>query len=117
MEKIFLITRTNLLKDKYFIKFIEEIKDEIIIFSDKNNDIRILSSICPHFGGEIYFDYKNDVLRCKWHGWKFSKHNGVCTSHPIKGELKNYNFDVIPNNLKKFNFDINDDRIYLKLNE
>ena len=117
MKEIFLINKNKLINDKYFIKFIEEVKDEIIVFIDKKKKIRIFSSICPHFGGEIYFDYKNDFLRCKWHDWRFSKENGVCTSFPIKGKLKDYNFDVKPNNLKEFKFEIKNDNIYLVINE
>ena len=93
------------------------IRDEIIIFIDKNNEIRAFSSICPHFGGEIYFDYKKDLLRCKWHDWKFSKLTGKCTSFDIKGQLKDYGFEVKPNDLKEFKFNINEDKIYLAINE
>ena len=117
MKEIFLTTKSKLIDDKYFIKFINEVKDEIIVFIDKKEKIRAFSSICPHFGGEIYFDYKNDFLRCKWHDWKFSKEDGGCTSFPIKGKLKNYDFDVKPNNLKEFKFQIKNDNIYLIINE
>ena len=35
MMEIFLINKTKLIKNRYFIKFIEEVKDEIIVFIDK----------------------------------------------------------------------------------
>ena len=115
MKKFFLIDIKQLEKKKYFVKFIEEIKDEIILFIDKEKKIRIFSSICPHFGGEIYFDFKNDCLRCKWHDWKFSKDDGKCISFPIKGKLKDFEFGINPKNLKEFKFDLIDDGIYLTL--
>ena len=102
MKQIYLLDKQELIKKKYFIKFIDDIKDEVIVFIDKNNKIRVFSSICPHFGGAIQFDYKNDLLRCKWHGWKFSKENGKCLTHPIKGKLNAYNFEVNPGNLNKY---------------
>ena len=117
MKQIYLLDKQELIKKKYFIKFIDDIKDEVIVFIDKNNKIRVFSSICPHFGGAIQFDYKNDLLRCKWHGWKFSKLDGKCTSFNIKGQLKNYAFDINPNNLKQFKFDLKIDKIYLTINE
>ncbi len=117
MKQIYLIDKKELITQKYFVKFIDEVKDEVIIFIDRDNEIRIFSSICPHLGGEIYFDYKKDLLRCKWHNWKFSKLDGKCTSFNIKGQLKNYGFDVKPNNLKEFKFNITNDKIYLDINE
>jgi|TARA_B110000238_G_C15803247_1_gene301075 nitrite reductase/ring-hydroxylating ferredoxin subunit len=116
MKQIYLIDKKDLIKKKYFIKFIDEVKDEVIIFIDKVSKIRIFSSICPHFGGEIYFDYQKDLLRCKWHDWRFSKLDGKCSSFNIKGQLKNYGFDVKPNNLKEFKFNITEDKIYLEIN-
>lgn len=117
INKIFLVNKSQLINDRYFVKFIDKIKDEIIIFIDNKNEIRAFSSICPHFGGEIYFDFKNDLLRCKWHDWKFDKKDGKCISFPIKGKLTNYDFNINPNNLKKFKFDIDEDKIYLLVNE
>ena len=47
----------------YIIKFLDELKDEIIAFVDKDTKkIKIFSSICPHFGGEIYYSDKDNLL-------------------------------------------------------
>ena len=50
----------ELINKSYIIRWVEEWKDELIIFKDCNTDkLKIYSSICPHFGGEIIFDNKN----------------------------------------------------------
>ena len=62
-------------------------------------------------GGSIYYDKKNDYLRCKWHDWKFCKNTGKCLSYPIK--LNPYDFEVRPNNLKNYSVKLKNDEIYL----
>ena len=37
MKQIYLLDKQELIKKKYFIKFIDDIKDEVIVFIDKNN--------------------------------------------------------------------------------
>lgn len=114
MSKKIKLTSINILdKKKYLIFWIDELRDEIIIFKNKNNEIKIFSSICPHFGGEIFYDFKNYVLRCKWHDWIFCSQKGKCLSYPIKGTLKPYDFNVNPNNLKNYKFDLIGNDIYL----
>ena len=89
MEKIFISTYDELKKKSFIIKFIEHWKDELIIFiSPINNELRVFSSICSHFGGEIFYDKKENILRCKWHDWKYCTKTGKCLSYPIKGVLK-----------------------------
>ncbi len=41
----------------------------------------------------------------------------MCISFPIKGKLKNYDFNVRPNNLKEFKFKIENNNIYLVFSE
>ena len=50
----------------YVTKFVKELRDELIIYK-LNGEIFVKSSICPHFGGEIYFCKNKKKLRCKWH--------------------------------------------------
>ena len=83
------------------------------MFKDKNKEIKIFSSICPHFGGEIYYDKTDDNLKCNWHGWKFSGNTGKCLSHPIKGKLNPYTFQINPDNLKEYNYSIEGEDVYL----
>ena len=82
-EKIFICTIKDLKDNHYFIKWIDQWKDELIVFIDKSNQISIRSSICPHFGGEVIYDRKNK-LRCMWHNWEFSTETGKCLTFPIK---------------------------------
>ena len=97
----------------YIIKFIDCWKDELIIFFDLNdNKIKIFSSICPHFGGEIIYDVKKKILKCKWHDWKFCSKSGKCLSFPIKGELNPYAFELKPNNLFNYTLKIENEEIY-----
>lgn len=112
-SSIFLTNKKDLKKNKFIIKYFEEIKDEIICFIDKNGSIKIFSSICPHFGGEIYYDHKNDYLRCKWHDWKFCKKTGECLSYPVKIRLNPYEFNFKPNKLKNYNLKYENEDIFL----
>ncbi len=112
-KKLFLCNEDELQKSGFIIKYLEEINDEIIIFTDKDNKINIFSSICPHFGGEIYYDKKENYLKCKWHGWKFSKETGKCLSYPIKGKLNPYNFEVNPNKLNKYLYTQDNKNIFI----
>ena len=101
MKKIYLCKLNELVQKEYIIKWIDEIKDEIIIFYDNKKKLKIFSSICPHFGGEIFLD-KTNKLRCKWHDWEFSSETGKCLTYPIRGKLKNYDFEVNPQPLKSY---------------
>ena len=108
---LYVTTKDILIKDKYIIRFYNELKDEVICFLDKNENIKIYSSFCPHFGGEIYYDQKNDYLRCKLHDWKFCKNTGKCLSYPIK--LNPYDFEFKPIYLKNYNVKLKNNEIYL----
>lgn len=110
---LYVTSKNVLVKNKYFIKYFDELRDEIICFLDNNKKIKIYSSICPHFGGEIYYDKKKDYLRCKWHDWKFSKTTGKCLSYPIKIGLNPYDFEVKPDNLKNYDVKIENEKIFL----
>jgi len=113
LQSLYITSKNILKKEKYFIKYYDELKDEIICFVDNNENIKIYSSICPHFGGEIYYDNKNNWLRCKWHDWKFCKDTGKCLSYPIKLELNPYDFEVKPEKLKNYDVKLESDKIYL----
>ena len=89
IKTFYLCNKKLLLNKNYFIKWIDEIKDEVIVFLDKSKNIKIFSSICAHFGGEIHFDTSKNELRCKWHNWKFCTKTGKCLTHPIKGKFTN----------------------------
>ena len=113
MKKIFFTNFKCLKEKKYIIKFFEEIKDEVIIFLDKENNIKVFSSICPHFGGKIFYDFNHNKLICKWHNWKFCTYTGRCLTYPIKGKLNPYEFKIDPNPLKNYDVNIENNKIYL----
>jgi nitrite reductase/ring-hydroxylating ferredoxin subunit len=117
-EKIFLS------KKIFFKKWIDEFNDEVCgLYIDKK--MYFYSSICPHFGGELELLKKN-VLRCKWHGWRFEALTGKSISKIESYEQKSIfskilsdkkkNIGCFPFNgiLKKYDyFEINE-KIYLK---
>jgi nitrite reductase/ring-hydroxylating ferredoxin subunit len=111
-DKVFMCTIRDLKDNKYFIKWIEKWKDELIVFFNKSNDITIKSSICPHFGGEVIYDYKKDRLKCLWHDWEFCPKSGKCLTYPIKGILNPYDFEVDPNPLKSYKVLNRENKIY-----
>jgi len=89
----------NEIDQKYKIVFIEEIKDEIIIFK-KNNTINTFSSVCPHLAGEIFL--KNNELECKWHGLKFDS----------EGKVNNCSLNL---KLRRYENILKDNKIYVKI--
>lgn len=111
-DKVFICSVKDLKENKYFIKWVEEWKDELIVFFSKSKNISIKSSICPHFGGEIIYDFKKDKLKCLWHDWEFCAKSGRCLTHPIKGILNPYDFEVDPNPLKSYKVLNRENKIY-----
>ena len=91
-KKLYFCSLDDLKKKKYIVKFFDSINDELIIFIDKYQKVKIFSSICPHFGGEIIYNDIKNLLQCKWHGWKFDKNTGKCLSYPIRSKLNEYEF-------------------------
>jgi len=112
MDKVFICSLGELINKKYIIKNIDEWKDELIVFGDSKDSIKIFSSICPHFGGEIILHKSKKFLTCKWHAWKFCKETGKCLSFPIKGTLNPYEFKIEPKELGEYAHKIENDLIY-----
>ena len=111
-NKVYLCNKNDILKKKYLNTWVEEWKDELIVFINKENKIKIFSSICPHFGGEIVFDEKMNELKCKWHDWRFCSETGTCKTYKIIGRLRNYDFKVEPGLLKNYGIEITNNKIY-----
>ena len=62
MNKIKICSLSQLGSKNYFIKWVKEFKDEVIVYKD-GKKIYIKSSICPHFGGPIgYHEIKKNVF-------------------------------------------------------
>ncbi len=113
MEKLFVCNLSSI-ENGYIVKYIDTIRDEIIVFKF-NNEILIRSSICPHFGGEIYFDRNKLILKCKWHAWEYEPKTGKCLTYNIKSNVRNYEINTFPKDLKKYAFFVENDEIFLKL--
>tara|TARA_B100001059_G_C17627142_1_gene472505 strand:+ start:301 stop:687 length:387 start_codon:yes stop_codon:yes gene_type:complete len=116
-KKIYLCTKDEIYKNKHLIFWIEEFRDELIVFVNKLNQIKVFSSICPHFGGEIKFNHKDNTLTCKWHNWKFCPNTGTCLTYKIIGRLKSYDFQIEPGSLKNYTTKIENNKIYALLVE
>lgn len=112
LDKIFICNISLLKKNSYKVIWVDNWKDELIIFRNDQDKIKIFSSICPHFGGEIYYDVKEKILRCKWHDWKFCVETGKCLTYQILGKLKAYDFTIDPKNLKNYSYTIENNDIY-----
>ena len=113
VKEIYICLYSEVLIKPFIIKWIDILKDEVIIFLDENQQIKIFSSICPHFGGKIFYEFNHNKLICKWHNWKFCTHTGRCLTYPIKGKLNPYEFKIDPNPLKNYDVNIENNKIYL----
>ncbi len=112
-NKIYLCDLSELNKDDYTNRWVEELRDEVILFRNHKNIIKVFSSICSHFGGNIYYNKKLQKLKCKWHDWSFCPESGKCLTFKIKTQLRKYDFIVEPNNLKTYNHINENNKIYL----
>ena len=101
-SKIFICNLEEIKKTRFIVKWVNEWKDEVIVYLDTNNKINVKSSICPHFGGEIVYDKNIKKLKCLWHDWKFCSKSGKCLSHPIRGKLNPHDFEIDPQPLKSY---------------
>ena len=71
-SKIFIFCSVKELQESGRVtKFVDELRDEISAFY-VDGKYHVISSICPHFGGEFDFDAQHCILTCRWHGWKFN---------------------------------------------
>jgi len=65
MFKKYLCNVTDLQDNDYLIFEINELKHEIIVFFwNEEKKIKIFSSICPHFGGNIIYKKNLSELYC-----------------------------------------------------
>tara|TARA_Y100000590_G_C15616028_1_gene975791 strand:- start:982 stop:1290 length:309 start_codon:yes stop_codon:yes gene_type:complete len=93
MNKIKICSLSQLGSKNYFIKWVKEFKDEVIVYKD-GKKIYIKSSICPHFGGPISYNHTEKFLYCYWHGLKFSVEGKCINQKTFKPCLNNYDFEL-----------------------
>ena len=53
----------------------------------------LASRVCPHMGGSIEFNKKENSFLCPIHNWKFDKSSGICTNSSQDMELISLNID------------------------
>jgi len=91
---ISLCSVSDIKENGQFTQWVDQWSDEVSAFLIDEN-IVVISTVCPHFGGEIVRCKKNkDQLRCRWHDWKFDIASGKCLTFNIKGSLQRYKFHV-----------------------
>ena len=74
---------------KSITRWVDELRDEItaVYLSDK---IQVVSSVCPHFGGDFIVDVDKGEMLCRWHAWRFCISDGHCTNRNLKTALRQY---------------------------
>ena len=70
-------------------RWIEEWRDELSAFS-LDSEIVVVSTVCPHFGGELQREPGTRRLRCKWHSWEFDLDTGSCLTYRVAARLRHY---------------------------
>jgi nitrite reductase/ring-hydroxylating ferredoxin subunit len=75
-------------------KWVDSLRDEVTAVLD-GDDIRVMSSVCPHFGGEFEYDPNERQLVCKWHSFKFDVKTGHCKYPSAKLKLRQYSFRLV----------------------
>ena len=85
----------------YFKAWVNDFRDEIIVFRN-GNKIHVKSSICPHFGGPIVYDQNKKHLYCYWHGLEFSIDGKCSNQKSFKACLNSYFYEIKNNNIYIF---------------
>ena len=93
MKKKKFCSLEKLERNNFIKSWVEEFKDEIIVFVNKKK-IYVKSSICPHFGGPISYDNEKKLLFCYWHGLKFGLDGKCLNQKGFKTSLSNYEYEV-----------------------
>jgi nitrite reductase/ring-hydroxylating ferredoxin subunit len=89
----------ELQEKKILTKWIDSLRDELTAI-EKNGEVKIFSSICPHFGGEFYIDLKELKASCKWHKYQFDLKSGKCLSFSTCAPLRFYSHKIRDGNVE-----------------
>jgi len=84
-EKV-LISKLNNLQYRFHSNLFS---DEILVYFYNDNYFAV-SGICPHFGGPVTLQNKNNQLHCYWHNWCFDPLNFNCTNMKTSIKLRSY---------------------------
>ena len=92
-DPVALCSLDELRREKRVTRWIEQLRDEIMAVFVGGN-IRVMSAICPHFGGAFDYDVKRGEFVCQWHKFRFDAQTGRCRMPQSKMQLQSYSFDV-----------------------
>ena len=92
-SKIIFCERKELIQSKQVTRWIDQWRDEVTAIIH-GGEIFVVSSVCPHFGGELKFEKKRSLFRCNWHHWEFNLIDGKCLTFPIAACLWRYDFEI-----------------------
>jgi nitrite reductase/ring-hydroxylating ferredoxin subunit len=88
-QKVFFCSLAELKTRGVVTRLMEDIRDEVTaVYQD--GQIRVFSSVCPHWGGE--FRVTNGEFRCLWHGRRYAVSDGRCLTHADETSLRPYAF-------------------------
>jgi len=93
-KTIKLCRESDLKKARQITQWIDAWADELSAIYD-NQEITIVSSVCPHFGGELELVSDRKKVRCNWHHWEFDLDSGKCLTFPISACLRRYPYRIV----------------------
>ncbi|EFX88304.1 hypothetical protein DAPPUDRAFT_311567 [Daphnia pulex] len=69
---------------------VKALDENLAVFRTEEGKVCVLDAYCPHLGAHLGIGGRvvDDCIECPFHGWKFSGHDGKCTSIPYsKGKV------------------------------
>jgi len=81
------ITLKKTKKDIPFREWVSE-KQEVYVFL-KNDKIIVINGICPHFGGELYYNLSKDKILCNLHSLSFCPKN-MTSNHKTYKKIQSF---------------------------
>jgi nitrite reductase/ring-hydroxylating ferredoxin subunit len=71
-------------------QFSKWVGDHDLLIYRYEGDLKVLSNVCPHFGGPVgYHKAKDGKFVCLWHNYEFSTKDGSCITNKHLG-LRDY---------------------------
>jgi nitrite reductase (NADH) small subunit len=102
-EKIFVCKLSEISPAKPFV-LIHQQRLQIVIFQIDSGYYAV-ENRCPHAGGYLHEgQIDGTILTCNWHGWSFDLESGQCLNEYWA-------------RLKKFEIQIEDEKLYLMVEE
>ncbi len=93
---------------------------KLLVLRDLTGNIKVVSSICPHLGGDLLngtLNYNNNTIQCNRHKAVLSIDTGETKTPPTITNLSYLNKKIAPVNLPKLNIykiKIFENRVYIE---